>query len=167
MSNEHHSLSGRWTAARGMSNSTAPDGRPSGGAVRGRMPLDVKTIFKTGDGRESESLDEVRLHEGHPGMKPRERIAFCAYGRDRTHFVEPCREHPGPAYVTFTTQTERVYNITHLRCGDQECADRLSNDRQKASWVRAGRFEEGRFLIDGDKVGLVGSDGKLLKAMKQ
>lgn len=46
MSNEHHSLSGRWTAARGMSNSTAPDGRPSGGAVRGRMPLDVKTIFK-------------------------------------------------------------------------------------------------------------------------
>lgn len=26
MSNEHHSLSGRWTAARGMSNSTAPDG---------------------------------------------------------------------------------------------------------------------------------------------
>lgn len=29
------------------------------------------------------------------------------------------------------------------------------------------RREEGRFLIDGDKVGLVGSDGKLLKAMKQ
>jgi len=75
--------------------------------------------------------------------------------------------YAGSDYVTFTTQTERVYNITHLRCGDQECADRLPNDRQKASWVRAGRFEEGRFLIDGDKVGLVGSDGKLLKAMKQ
>lgn len=70
-------------------------------------------------------------------------------------------------HVTFTTQTERVYNITHLRCGDQEYADRLPDDGQKASWVRAGRFEEGRFLIDGDKVGLVGSDGKLLKAMKQ
>lgn len=75
--------------------------------------------------------------------------------------------YAGSDYVTFTTQTERVYNITHLRCGDQECADRLPNDRQKASWVRAGRFEEGRFLIDGDKVGLVGSDGKLLKALKQ
>lgn len=71
MSNEHHSLSGRWTAARGMSNSTAPDGRPSGGAVRGRMPLDVKTIFKTGDGRESESLDEARLHgaSGHEAAR--------------------------------------------------------------------------------------------------
>lgn len=75
--------------------------------------------------------------------------------------------YAGSDYVTFTTQTERVYNITHLRCGDQECADRLPDDGQKASWVRAGRFEEGRFLIDGDKVGLVGSDGKLLKALKQ
>lgn len=36
-------------------------------------------------------------------------------------------------HVTFTTQTERVYNITHLRCGDQECADRLPDDGQKAS----------------------------------
>lgn len=72
--------------------------------------------------------------------------------------------YAGSDYVTFTAQTERTYNITHLRCGDQECADRLPDDGQKASWVRAGRFEEGRFLIDGDKVG---SDGKLLKAMKQ
>lgn len=75
--------------------------------------------------------------------------------------------YAGSDYVTFTAQTERTYNITHLRCGDAECANRLPDDGQKASWVRAGRFEEGRFLIDGDKVGLVGADGKLLKAMKQ
>jgi hypothetical protein len=47
---------------------------------------------------------------GHPGMKPRERIAFCAYGRDRTHFVEPCREHPGPA-----DSDTKVANVTTIK----------------------------------------------------
>ena len=110
MSNEHHSLSGRWTAARGMSNSTAPDGRPSGGAVRGRMPLDVKTIFKLMVRRQPGSPLFPTRRASDLDDPLRERIAFCAYGRDRTHFVEPCREHPGPA-----DSDTKVANVTTIK----------------------------------------------------
>lgn len=33
-----------------------------------------------------------------------------AYGRDRTHFVEPCREHPGPA-----DSDTKVANVTTIK----------------------------------------------------
>lgn len=66
---------------------------------------------------------------------------------------------------TFATHTENMYGIEHLRCDGADCpAYDLPADNTSASWLKDGRLEQGRFIIDdGNKVGLAGPDGELLK----
>ncbi|MBT1162116.1 hypothetical protein JS541_09760 [Bifidobacterium sp. SO1] len=68
-----------------------------------------------------------------------------------------------PDRTTFVEQTERTFGITRLVC-DWDCPDyKLPDDRDTASWIRGNRLEHGRFIIEGNRVGLAGPDGTLLK----
>lgn len=69
----------------------------------------------------------------------------------------------------FATHAENMYGIEHLRCDGADCpAYDLPTDNTSASWLKDGRLEQGRFIIDdGNKVGLAGPDGELLKPVKR
>ncbi|MBT1162172.1 hypothetical protein JS541_10050 [Bifidobacterium sp. SO1] len=64
---------------------------------------------------------------------------------------------------TFTSETEKRFGIEHLRCDGRECdAHGLPMDGERASWLKSNRYETGTFIVDGNKVGLAGSNGELL-----
>lgn len=49
-------------------------------------------------------------------------------------------------------------------CDGADCpAYDLPADNTPARWLKDGRLEQGRFIIDGHRVGLAGPDGELLK----
>lgn len=83
---------------------------------------------------------------------------------------------------SFRRMTERSFGVERLVCGNADKGDsfpdtsldqsgcpvsRLPADRTAASWMRDGRLEQGRFIIDGHRVGLAGPDGELLKPVKR
>lgn len=69
-----------------------------------------------------------------------------------------------PQYLTFTEKTERTFNVSHLRCENiGGCpSKKLPEDRTEATWLQGNRYVKGWILVDGNKVGLVGSNGILL-----
>ena len=68
----------------------------------------------------------------------------------------------------FATHTENMYGIEHLRCDGADCpAYDLPADNTPAGWLKDGRLEQGRFIVDGHRVGLAGPDGELLKPVKR
>ena len=84
-----------------------------------------------------------------------------------TCFVCMVVAHPNPDYPTFESHTEQVFAIKSLKC-DEGCPTKgLPYDRTSASWIQDGRLAHGTILVDGDKVGVAGPDGELLKAVKR
>ena len=69
-----------------------------------------------------------------------------------------------PQYLTFTEKTERTFNVSHLRCENiGGCpSKKLPEDRTEATWLQGNRYVKGWILVDGTRVGLVGSNGILL-----
>lgn len=69
-----------------------------------------------------------------------------------------------PQYLTFTEKTERTFDVSHLRCENiGGCpSKKLPEDRTEATWLQGNRYVKGWILVDGNKVGLVGSNGILL-----
>ena len=68
----------------------------------------------------------------------------------------------------FATHAENMYGIEHLRCDGADCpAYDLPADNTPAGWLKDGRLEQGRFIVDGHRVGLAGPDGELLKPVKR
>lgn len=68
----------------------------------------------------------------------------------------------------FTPYTETLYGIEHLRCDGTDCpAYDLPADGTVASWLKDDRLQQGRFIVDGNRIGLAGPDGELLKPVKR
>ena len=57
-----------------------------------------------------------------------------------------------------------TFNVSHLRCENiGGCpSKKLPEDRTEATWLQGNRYVKGWILVDGNKVGLVGSNGILL-----
>lgn len=73
----------------------------------------------------------------------------------------------GPTPISFAKQTERVYGLQAFGCKGGCPEQGFPKDRTEVSWFDSGKIVKGTIIVEGNKIGLVGPDGKLLKAGEQ